>query len=134
MTRKEGFGKNRQKLFITWINKHLWFLEEPTFKIPLNVIPKKIDTQLEIKLSELEENLMKKSKITRMLIKFERELLQDLTNDKTIIVKSIDKGSTIEFGIKRTIWKTVKITWTMTLYMEKYNVFGNFEKKENYVK
>ena len=69
MTRKEGFGKNRQKLFITWINKHLWFLEEPTFKIPLNVIPIKIDTQLEIKLSELEENLMKKSKITRMLIK-----------------------------------------------------------------
>ena len=59
------------------------------------MIPIKIDTQLEIYLSELEENLIKLSKITGISVKIKRQLLQSLINDKTIVIKSVDKGSAI---------------------------------------
>ena len=57
-----------------------------------------IDTQLELYLSELEEEILKIDKTGQNypnLTKAEREALQDLMYDKNIVIKPADKGSAI---------------------------------------
>ena len=52
--------------------------------------PVKIHRQLEIYLYAFEENLKKQSRITRIQVKIERELLQDPINDKEIMIEPVN--------------------------------------------
>ena len=66
-----------------------------SIKLPSNLTPIKIHRQLEIYLSAFEENLKKQSRITRIQVKTERELLQDPINDKEIMIDPVDEGNAI---------------------------------------
>ena len=57
--------------------------------------PVKIHRQLEIYLYAFEENLKKQSRITRIQVKTEGELLQDPINDKEIMIDPVDEGNAI---------------------------------------
>ena len=82
----------------------MYYLGEPTtassktpaFKVPSSWTPLIRDTQLEMYLSEFEEEILKIDKVRQNypnLTKAEREVLQDLIFDK--VIKPADKGSAI---------------------------------------
>ena len=70
-------------------------IHSSSIKLPSNLTPIKIHRQLEIYLSAFEENLKKQSRITRIQVKTERELLQDPINDKEIMIDPVDEGNAI---------------------------------------
>ena len=74
------------------------FSETPAFKVPSSWTPLISDTQLEMFLSELEEEILKIDEAGQNypnLTKDEREALHDLMYDKNIVFKPADKGSGI---------------------------------------
>ena len=65
------------------------FSETPAFKVPSSWTSLIRDTQLEMSLSELEENILKINETGQNypnLTKVEREALQDLMYDKNIVI------------------------------------------------
>ena len=65
------------------------FSETPAFKVPSSWTSLIRDTQLEMSLSELEENILKIDETGQNypnLTKVEREALQDLMYDKNIVI------------------------------------------------
>ena len=70
-------------------------IHSSSIKLPSNLTPIKIHRQLEIYLSAFEENLKKQSRITRIQVKTEGELLQDPINDKEIMIDPVDEGNAI---------------------------------------
>ena len=74
------------------------FSETPAFKVPSSWTPLISDTQLEMYLSELEEEILEIHEAGQdypNLTKAEREALQGLMYDKYIVIKPADKGSAI---------------------------------------
>ena len=72
------------------------FSETPAFKVPSSWTSLVRDTQLEINLSELEEEILKIDEAGQNspnLTQMEREPLQDLMYDKNIFIKPADKGN-----------------------------------------
>ena len=75
-----------------------FFSETPAFRPPSNWTPLIRDTQLELCLSEIEDELLKineDGKNYPNLSKEERSALQNLRKDKNIIINPADKGSAI---------------------------------------
>ena len=80
------------------------FSEIPAFKVPSSWTSLIRDTQLEMYLSELEEEILKIDETGQNcpnLTKVEREALQDLIYDKNIVIKPADKGSAIAIWDKQ---------------------------------
>ena len=83
------------------IRLKMHYLDEPTpafSEIPSSWTPLIHDTQLEMYLSELEEEILKIDEAGQNypnLTKAECEALQDLMYDKNIVIKPADKGSAI---------------------------------------
>ena len=75
------------------------FSKTPAFKVASSWTPLICDTQLEIYLSELEEEILKIDEAGQNyllnLTKAEREALQVLIYEKNIAIKPADKGSAI---------------------------------------
>ena len=74
------------------------FSETPSFKIPSKWTPIIKDTQLELYLSEIEDEILKIDKSGKNypnLTKDEREALETLMRDENIIIKPADKGSAV---------------------------------------
>ena len=74
------------------------FSTKPAFRVPSNWTPPINDIQLEIYLSEVEEQLMninESGKSYPNLSKDELKALKDLANDQSIIIKPADKGNAI---------------------------------------
>ena len=74
------------------------FSETPGFKVPSSWTPLIHDTQLEMYLSELDEEILKTDETSQNypnLTKAEREALHDLMYDNNIVIKPADKGSAI---------------------------------------
>ena len=75
-----------------------FFSETPAFRPPSNWTPLIRDTQLELYLSEIEDELLKINEDGKKypnLSKKEYSALQDLMNDKNIIINPADKGNAI---------------------------------------
>ena len=92
----EQLGRNiRLKMF--YINEASEaFSSKPAFRVPSTWTPPISDLQLEIYLSEIEEQLEaieEKGKSYPNLSKGERDALHALMSDETILIKSADKGS-----------------------------------------
>ena len=74
------------------------FSETPALKVPSSWTSLIRDTQLEMYLSELEEEILKIDETGQNypnLTKVEREGLHDLMYDKNFVIKPADKGSAI---------------------------------------
>ena len=72
------------------------FSETPSFKVPSSWTPLICCTQLEMYLSELEEEILKIDKAGQnyaYLFKAKRQALPDLMYDKNNVIKSADNGS-----------------------------------------
>ena len=88
------------------------FSETPAFKVPSSWTPLIRDTQLEIYLSELEEEILKIDETGQnypSLTKVEREALQDFMYDKSIVIKPADKGSAIVIWDKQDYLKECQL-------------------------
>lgn len=80
------------------------FLDTPAFRPPSNWKPLIKDTQLELYLSEIEYNLLKineDGKNYPNLFKVERSALQDLMNDKNIIIELGGKERAFVHGTEK---------------------------------
>ena len=98
------------------IRLKMHYLDEPThafsetlaFKVRSSWAPLICDTQLEMYLSELDEEILKIDETGHNypnLTKAEREALQDLMCDKNIVIKPSDKGSAIVIWDKQNYLK-----------------------------
>ena len=92
----ETFGRMlRLKWYFCYGNKDIHC---DVFKPKSKFNPRNKDAAIELYLSSLEEKLMKvevpKDKFNN-LTKSERKALYDLKNDKSIVIKSADKGSAV---------------------------------------
>ena len=91
------------------------YLDEPTpafAEIPSSQTPLIHDTQLEMHLSELEEEIIKINEARQNypnLTKAECEALQDLMYDKNIVIKPADKGSAIVIWDKQDYLKECEL-------------------------
>ena len=88
------------------------FSETPAFKVPSSWTPLIRDTQLEMYLSELEEEILKIDEAGQNypnLTKAECEALQDLMYDKNIVIKPADKGSAIVIWDKQDYLKECEL-------------------------
>ena len=88
------------------------FSETPAFKVPSSWTSLIRDTQLEMYLSELEEEILKIDETGQNypnLTKVEREALQDLMYDKNIVIKPADKGSAIVIWEKQDYLKECQL-------------------------
>ena len=88
------------------------FSETPAFKVPSSWTSLVRDTQLEINLSELEEEILKIDEAGQNspdLTQMEREALQDLMYDKNIFIKPADKGNAIVIWDKQDYLKECQL-------------------------
>ena len=96
------------------------YLDEPTptfsetleFKVPWSWTPLSRDTQLEIYLFELEEEILKIDEAGQSypnLTKAERDALKDLMYDKNIVIKPADKESAIIIWDKQDYFKECEL-------------------------
>ena len=88
------------------------FSEIPAFKVPSSWTPLIRDNQLEMYLSELEEEILKINGTGQNyphLSKVEREALQDLMYDKNFVIKPADKGSAIVIWDKQDYLKECQL-------------------------
>ena len=80
------------------------------------------DAAIEIYLSSLEEKLMSieiPEEKYKNLTREERVALFDLKNDKTIVIKGADKGSTVVDCDRDDTFKRLKNKWVIKKYMRK---------------
>ena len=100
------------------------FSETPAFKVPPSWTPLIRDTQLEMYLSELEEEILKIDEAGKNypnLTKAEREALQDLMYDKNIVIKPADKGSAIVTWCKQDYLKECELQLSNKSVYEEVN-------------
>ena len=88
--------------------------EVPAFKISSNWTSIKLkQNYIYLNCKKKYQRLIKQINITRNLVKIECEALQDLTNDKSLVIKPVDKCS-------------VRVIWDNVDYLKDYKYHLNY--------